>query len=157
MLTWSYRVIRLWELEAEALLATGRPAVLALVGQTRMAYQEQVLPQVVATFKAVSDAPQPQTLFRVLLDLITDEEVLRMLETSLDTDDLGLDTALGRIRRPEREEGRVEGASTMLQRTLLDAVQVRLHPPDAVLAQVATRLAAITDNATLHTLFHAAL
>src|SRR5215470_5210102 len=33
-LTWQYEVIRLWQMPAEALLTLGRPALLALVGQT---------------------------------------------------------------------------------------------------------------------------
>ena len=35
-LTWSYRVIHLWNISAESLLETGIPAIIALIGQTRM-------------------------------------------------------------------------------------------------------------------------
>lgn len=36
-LAWRYRVIRLWQMRAEELLALGRPALLTLLGQTRIA------------------------------------------------------------------------------------------------------------------------
>ena len=36
-LAWRYRVIRLWLMPAEELLALGRPALLTLIGQTRIA------------------------------------------------------------------------------------------------------------------------
>jgi hypothetical protein len=35
-LLWSYRVIHLWDISAESLLETGIPAIIALIGQTRM-------------------------------------------------------------------------------------------------------------------------
>jgi hypothetical protein len=38
-LAWTYRVIRLWEMDAAQVLALGRPALLALVGQTRITCQ----------------------------------------------------------------------------------------------------------------------
>ena len=47
-LAWRYRVMRLWQMRAEELLAVGRPALLALVGQTQIEAPETVLPEVVA-------------------------------------------------------------------------------------------------------------
>ena len=46
-LAWQYRVIRLWQMRAEELLAVGRPALLALVGQTHIDVPETVLPEVI--------------------------------------------------------------------------------------------------------------
>lgn len=47
-LAWRYRVIRLWQMPAEELLALGRPALLTLLGQTHIAQPTRVVPQAVA-------------------------------------------------------------------------------------------------------------
>src|SRR5262245_53492518 len=52
-LSWRYQVVRLWAMQAEELVAVGRPALLALVGQTRIEAPEVVLPQVVAQMRKV--------------------------------------------------------------------------------------------------------
>jgi len=44
-LAWRYRVIRLWQMPAEELLALGRPALLTLLGQTRIAEPARVIPR----------------------------------------------------------------------------------------------------------------
>ena len=60
---------------AEELLALGRPALLALIGQTQIATPAQVLPQVVA---AIGQLPDPETrgrLFGALIGLMRDESL----------------------------------------------------------------------------------
>ncbi|RRR72431.1 MAG: hypothetical protein EI684_10130, partial [Candidatus Viridilinea halotolerans] len=46
-LAWRYRVIRLWQLDGAALLALNRPALLALIGQTRLCDPKPILSQAV--------------------------------------------------------------------------------------------------------------
>ena len=54
-LSWRYQVVRLWETPAEELLAMGRPALLALVGQTHIETPEALLPEVIARMHSVPD------------------------------------------------------------------------------------------------------
>ncbi len=137
-LTWRYTVVRLWQLPAEALLAVGRPAVLALVGQTHMAHPEVVLPEVVRRLREVPDAEQRGRLVTTLLALLEDEEVLTMVERLLADDDILLDLPYSRRLR---EEGRRQGAAELLLRQL----QQRFGPlPEAVRSRVEA-----ADRATL--------
>jgi predicted transposase YdaD len=109
-LSWRYQVIRLWQVPAEELLRRGQPALLALVGQTRMTRPEVMLPQVVARLRQVPDAERRGRLLTALLALLPDEEMVEMVEQLIDSDDLLLDTPfLRRIRTEGREEGREEG------------------------------------------------
>ncbi len=55
-LSWEYKVIRLWETKARKLLALGKQALLGLIGQTEITEPEELLPEVVAQVKTVSDA-----------------------------------------------------------------------------------------------------
>ncbi len=82
-----------------------------------------------------------------------------MLEQMIAADDeLMLDTPfLRRIREEGREEGREDGQRSTLRRNILDAVQVRWHPSEAVLHQVEARLAGIAEESRLHHLFLTAL
>ena len=75
VLTWRYRVIRLWQMSAEELLAVGRPALLALVGQTQLATPEVVLPEVVTRLRNLLDAEARDRLLAALLALIPEAEI----------------------------------------------------------------------------------
>jgi len=111
-LAWCYRVIRLWQMQADDLLALGRPALLALIGQTRIEEPERVLPQVMDTIGQTSDEEKRIRLLAALTSLMRDEEVLEMAEQMIRAidRDLMLDTPfLRRIRERERAEGRTEG------------------------------------------------
>ena len=74
-LIWNYRVIRLWQMAAEELLALKRPALLALLGQTRIAQPEQVIPAAVATIGQVADYSQRVRLFEAFTSLMRDESL----------------------------------------------------------------------------------
>jgi predicted transposase YdaD len=110
-LWWRYRVILLWQMKAEELLALGRPALLGLIGQTRMAAPSELLPQVVERIKTATPDPERQSrLLTALVALIDDEEIITMLEELIDEEELLLDTPfLQRIRNQGREKGREEG------------------------------------------------
>jgi hypothetical protein len=148
-LTWRYRVIRLWEMNAEQVLALGRPALLALVGQTRIAQPDMVLPQVIETFKTVTDREQQYRLLTAFVALMNDEELLTMVEKLLDDEELLIDTPFMRRLRREREQ-------TMRQ-TILETLQVRLNPTPDQMQQISEALDQIGDESLLHTLFLAAL
>jgi predicted transposase YdaD len=74
-LAWHYRVIRLWQMAAEELLALQRPALLPLLGQTRIAQPEQVLPAAVAAIGKVADYGQRVRLFDAFASLMRDESL----------------------------------------------------------------------------------
>ena len=180
-LVWRYRVIRLWQMHAEELLAVGRPALLALVGQTQMEMPETVLPDVVARLRGVTDPESRGRLLAALTALIPEEEMIAMVERLIDREELLLDTPfLRRIREEGREEGRaegraaghaeglhaglaeghtvgrVEGALAARRRSILDVLVVRFDPPSSVYQRIEQQLETDTDEAHLAQLLAAA-
>ena len=107
-LTWQYRVMRLWQMRAEELLAVGRPALLALVGQTHIEAPETMLPEVVARVQSIPEPEIRGRLLTALTALIPEEEIVAMVERLIDREELLLDTPfLRRIREEGRDlEGR---------------------------------------------------
>src|SRR5712691_7233594 len=164
-LAWQYDVIRLWQMRAEELLAVGRPALLALVGQTQIETPETVLPDVVARMRSVPEAEGRDRLLAALIALIPEEEMIAMVERLIDREELLLDTPfLRRIRAESRIEGRAEGRAEGLaegalaarRRSILDVLVVRFDPPASVYQQVERQLETITDDAHLGQLLAAA-
>ena len=150
--------MRLWQMPAEELLGLETPALLALVGQTRIDQPAVVLPAVVARLRRVPDAERRGRLLTALLALLPEEEMIAMVERLLEHDALLLDTPyLRRIRDEGREEGREEGALTMRRRDILQALELRFGPSEAVSRQVAEQLDRVTDEAVLERLFAAAI
>lgn len=76
-LSWRYQVVRLWETPAEELLATGHPALLALVGQTHIETPDALLPEVIARMHSVSDVEMRGRLLTALVSLMPDGEMQR--------------------------------------------------------------------------------
>src|SRR5262249_27513750 len=83
-LVWQYQVVRLWEMSAEELLTLGQPALLALVGQTRVAQPAVILPAVVARLHTVADTELRRRLFTALLALLPAQEMIEMVERLLE-------------------------------------------------------------------------
>ncbi|NJO84358.1 MAG: DUF4351 domain-containing protein [Blastochloris sp.] len=108
-LSWYYGVMHLWQLEAETLLALKRPALLALIGQTRIQHSAQTIPQAVAHLVQGTSGEQRERLLAEFLLLCTDEEIATMAEQII-ARDYGLpETPMMRKLRAEgREEGQVE-------------------------------------------------
>jgi predicted transposase YdaD len=154
-LAWRYRVIRLWQMRAEELLALGRPALLALIGQTRIEEPERVLPQVVAIIRQTPDEGERIRLLAALTSLMRDEEVLKMAERLVEAmeRDLMLDTPF--LRRI-REEGRAEGLAAMRQ-GVLDVLAERFDPPATHYRRIQAQLETITDLEQLRALLQAAI
>ncbi len=171
-LAWRYRVVRLWQMQAEELLGLGRPALLALIGQTRIEEPERVLPQVITTIQQTPDEGERVRLFAALTSLMRDEEVLEMTERLLEAIDHGLmmDTPfLRRIREEARvegrtagraegqTEGRVEGRVEGLIEAILEVLTT--HPDISVQTyrQLEYQLSTITDPGRLRNLLQAAI
>ena len=119
VLAWRYRVIRLWQMPAEALLVTQQVAPLALVGQMQMASPEAILAAVVTRMRRVADIERRGHLLTALVALLPEEEMVRMVERLLEDDELLLELPyLRRIREEGRAEGRREGEVEILLRLL---------------------------------------
>ena len=149
-LSWHYQVVRLWAMQAEELVAVGRPALLALVGQTHIEAPEVLLPRVVTRIRNVSDAEIRGRLLTALVALIPQEEIIAMVERLLEEDRLLLDTPF--LRRM-----RAEGALMARRQSILDALRLRFDPPISVYQQFERYLEAITDEAQLEKLFAVAV
>jgi predicted transposase YdaD len=174
-LGWRYRVVRLWQMAAEELLAFGRPGLLPLIGQTRIEQPEVIIPQVIATLKKdVEDRNLQTRLLASLLALTDDEEIVAMIEKLSDSDELLLDTPyLRRLRNRARQEGlqeghteghtrgraegRAEGIRLARQQDILDALVLRFELSARVYRDIEKALIAIDKDAQLEQLFAAAI
>ena len=117
-LAWQYRVMRLWQMRAEELLAVGRPALLALVGQTQIEAPETVLPEVVARVQSIPEPEMRGRLLSALTALIPEEEIVAMVERLIDREELLLDTPfLRRLREEARQEARQEALRRSCRRS----------------------------------------
>jgi hypothetical protein len=109
-LTWHYQVIRLWQMRAEELLALQRPALLPLVGQTRIDNPGVIIPEVVSTLKTLPNVALRGHLLSGLLALVNDEEIIKMIDKLIEKEELLTNTPfLRRIREEARIEALVEG------------------------------------------------
>ena len=155
-LAWRYRVIRLWQMAAEELLALKRPALLALLGQTRIAQPEPVVSAVVTTINQVADYGQRVRLFDAFVNLLQDEEILTMAERLIEAMDEGLlmDTPfLRRAREKGRAEGRIEGRAEgrleELRTVILDVLTARLKLTIPQFRRIQGRVEALSDETRL--------
>jgi len=155
-LAWRYRVIRLWQMRAEELLALGRPALLPLVGQTRIEDPERIVPQAVAAIGQVDDDEDRGRLLAAFTSLLRDEEVIQMAERLMEAMDQGLlmDTPFLRRIRTESEtrgevrgelRGEAKGRIEELRTIILDVLATRLNPSLAAYRRIEARVAAINE------------
>jgi hypothetical protein len=128
----------------------GRPALLALVGQTYIEVPEVLLPQVVTHMRSVPDVEMRGRLLTALVALISHEEMIAMVERLLEEGGLLLDTPF--LRRM-----RAEGALMARRQSILDALRLRFDPPISVYKQLERYLETITDEVRLEKLFAVAV
>jgi predicted transposase YdaD len=166
-MSWRYQPIRLWQMEAEELLALGEPALLALIGQTRLLEPESTLSRALANIRIIEDESRQGRLLAALVSLISDEEIVQMVEKMLDaTDEFLLDLPyLKRIRQQSKEEGLAEGLAEGkeegivegLREAILEAITLHFNPPALEYRQVSQQLAGVTDHERLKQLHTAAI
>lgn len=167
-LRWHYDVIRLWELEADTVMQLDKPALLALVGQMRMAEPKRIVSAVLGKIEAVPDGEQRRELLTALVNLIGDEGVLKMIERMIDME--LLDTPyLRRIRQESWqkgvddgrqegvEEGRREGVEEGLRAAVLAAITTRFNPPIQTYQRFEQRLRLVHDVSVLPRLLEATI
>jgi len=179
-LAWRYRVVRLWQMRAEELLALGRPVLLTLIGQTRIEEPAAVISQVVETIQHLPDATQRIRMLTALTGLMRDEEVLKMTEQLLEKmdRDLLLDTPLlRRIREEGRAEGRAEALTSEelwldtpflwrirqeaqaegMVESILHVLKLRFDPPVSRYERIQAHLETLTDPDRLREILQAAI
>jgi predicted transposase YdaD len=160
-------------MRAEELIALQRPALLPLVGQTRIDNPAVIIPEVVSTLKTVSNAALRGHLFSGLLALVNDEEITKMIDRLVEKEELLTNTPfLRRIREEARTEaliegrveGRVEGRAEGRAEGLIEGIQIsrrqdildllvwRFDPPASLYQQIEKVLATITDVTILQML-----
>ncbi len=134
-LSWRYEVLHLWRMDGEELLKLERPALLALIGQTRIQQPEQTIPQAVARLMHETSGEQRERLLAELLLLCSDEEIATMAEQIITRDYGLLETPIMRKLRAEgREEGQLELLLRLLTRRcgpLSDDMSARIQQLDA--------------------------
>jgi hypothetical protein len=158
VMIWRYQVIRLWQMQAEELLALQRPALLLLVGQMRIDSPNEVWPAVVANLKSISDDAMRQRLFTSLLALVEDQEWIEMLEKFVEEDDLPFDSPfLRRIREKARAEAITEGVLLSRREDILEVILWRFDPPASAYQQIQQMLARINDPTVLASLHKTAV
>ncbi|HRJ43181.1 MAG: hypothetical protein KJZ86_15685 [Caldilineaceae bacterium] len=178
-LIWRYTPIRLWQMDADELLTLGSTAFLPLVGQTQMREPAQVIPAVVESIHKVADELQRRRLMTALVNLISDEEIIAMIEQMIDpTDEYFMDLPyMRRMRQKAREEalaegvaegasrGRVEGILLGQQEGILEGLRaavlnvlvLRFNPPSRTYLQCQRQLQAYTEQESLQQLLAAAV
>jgi len=170
VIQWRYHIIQLWKMKAEELLALHQPALLPLVGQTKIDNPELILPQVVDELKTVSDEMLRKRLLTGLLALMNDKGAAQMIETMLEKEELLTDTPfLQKIREEARTkaladglaagkaEGINEGARSSARRDILNVLKWRFDPSISRYEQIQQVLNTIHALERLETLLKLAV
>jgi predicted transposase YdaD len=133
-LSWRYQPTRLWEMDAEELLVLGQPALLALIGQTRIKDTQQVIPELLTRMEQVEDKRERGRILSLMASLTSNQEVIEMVEKLLDP----LDEYLFELPLQQRvyqrglTEGRQEGRQEGEQVGLKKGEQVGLKKGEQV-------------------------
>ncbi|RRR65431.1 MAG: DUF4351 domain-containing protein, partial [Candidatus Viridilinea halotolerans] len=109
-------VIRLWELDGETLLALNRPALAALIGQTRLRDPKPALRRAVQQIVTGTSGELQTLLLIEFLTLCTDKEVAAMAEQIVQYDSYGMEESP--FIQKWLAKGREEGQLTLLLRQL---------------------------------------
>ncbi len=106
-ITWKYKVIRLWDMDAEQFLAQAQkhPFLLVLIGQTRIKDPSKLVPQLIAQVKAIPDEKDQAEVLVYIQMLIHDRGILTMIQQHIETEGLFGDSPyLEQIRAAARQE-----------------------------------------------------
>lgn len=147
---WKYKVVRIWKMPAQDLLALQRPGLLPLIGQTQLDDPQTMIPQVVDGLNQIEDEGLRQRLFTSLLALVEDKEIATMVEKLIEQEGLLMDTPfLRRIRAESRQQARRE--------TILEVLTLRFDPAISIYRELENYIAKINDDMALEQLLAAAV
>ncbi|WP_124682040.1 DUF4351 domain-containing protein [Candidatus Viridilinea mediisalina] len=113
-LAWHYQVIHLWQLDGEALLRLNRPALLALIGQTRLRDPQPILTQAIHQIMTQTSGERQEQLLTEFLLLCTDKELAAMAEQIIRYDRYGIPESP--LISKWKEEGRAEGVEEGIEK-----------------------------------------
>ena len=177
-ITWQYDVIHLWNTPAEELLALGRPTLLPLIGQMKITKPEEIIPKVIKQLKTVTEPEQQRRLFTELMALISDKEIITMLEQLIEHDELLMDTPfLLKIKTESQKEGLKkgiekgkkvgleegkkvgleEGELITFRQNILSTLVLRFDPRASLYQKIMATLNTITTKTKLEKLFTTAI
>ncbi len=106
---WSYKAIRLEEVEASEFLKSGSPAMWALSALAKRKEPEEEAFEAVDKIKQNADNKDRTRLLELFLVLLHDERLVNMIQEQLEKEDYLMNSPfLRKIRAEEREEGREE-------------------------------------------------
>ncbi|MEI2689828.1 MAG: hypothetical protein V9H69_08970 [Anaerolineae bacterium] len=160
-LEWRYSPLLLWQMSGKEILQTGRPALLPLVSLTRSDELPAVLPEVMTLVRQQSDEELRSRLFNGLLALTSDEEMLKMIESYLASEEYKFETPYLRRWREKGltegltqglAEGRVQGQLEGMKQAALTLTASRFDPPFSKARVLESYLDHISDEAKLQAL-----
>ncbi|MCX6046632.1 MAG: hypothetical protein NT075_16125 [Chloroflexi bacterium] len=153
---WQYRVIHLWKMQAQDLLALQRPGLLPLVGQTQIDNPQAVLPRVVDQLTQIEDEELKRRLLNSLLALVEDKELSIMIEKLVEEEGLLMDTPyLQRVREKGREEGHQAALKETRRQDILNALVLRFDPAASVYREIEKNVISVNSDDSLARLFTA--
>ncbi len=106
---WSYKVIRVEEIEAREFLRSSSPAMWALSALAKRKEPEKEAFEAVDKIKKNADNKDKTKLLELFLILLHDERLVEMIQEQLEKEDYLMNSPfLQKIRAEERDEGRDE-------------------------------------------------
>lgn len=168
-LEWRYLPILLWQTSGEEILKTGRLTLFPLISLTRADDLPRILPEVVTTLRQQADEELRTRLLNGFLSLVSDEEVLKLMENLLSYEEYDYETpylrrwrekgltegraqGLTEGRAEGRSEGRAEGQLSGLRQAILAIVASRFDPPFSKVLVLEKYIEPISDEAKLQAL-----
>lgn len=166
-LAWSYQVFRIWDMNAEDLLqvAQTRPAVLPLIGLTRIRDPQVIGPQIAQVIAHIADPMMQQTVLELLFKLIDEKEVYMIVEDALLNDPQFANWPYVERMREIKDEGIQlgmqqgieQGVMRNLRDNIIEIVRLRFPNSPNIVDHVQQYLDTVSDEARLRELFAAAV
>lgn len=151
---WKYKVVHVWKMQAQTLLALQRPGLLPLIGQTKLHDPATQMPQAVEALKQIENEQLKQRLLASLLALVQDKEIAPMVEKLIEDEGLLMDTPfLQRLREKAHDEGRQQAR----REVILEALILRFDPVISIYRELESSIAKIKDEVQLEHLFTASI
>lgn len=149
-LTWRYKVIRLWEESAEALLKHNRPAIMPFIGLMKVESPETTLPAVLEQIDSEPNAENRADLFGTLIALLSDQELIKMVKRYIEEEGLLMNTPfLRELRQNER--------LTTARKYTIMTIRERFNPPVKQFATIENQLHELDSDEAMDQLFSYAL
>lgn len=122
--TFHYQVVHLWDVPARDLLAFERPALLALIGQTKFSNPREEIRQAVDIIASEVDAEAQADILSLMQLLLPSGDEVRIMENVVREYGLHFETPYMReLRQEGHEQGMQEGVQQGIQQGMKQGVQ----------------------------------